>query len=336
MLAGFRSRWTRPRSCACARPAATSAAIRRVSASETAGRRRAVPRASRRQAFEHHERPAFRFAVVVDARRCSDATARRLRAPRARTAAGRRSAPASSPRRGARARGRRRHTALIAPRPSGSSRRYRPATSSSLIGPDYRGRHVRPPDDRRSTRARARAHAAACRTKTSPCGLPRVACSRRRARARSTCRRSPARRWTATPFVRPTRRGLASSASPLPGTRPKRARCRTAIAISTGAVVPDGADAVVPVDGAERRGLGRVEQVAPGENVRPRGGDIEAGESSSRRAAAGPAQLGALAAAGLATSRAHAGRASRCSRPAASFAGQASRSGPARSTSRTP
>src|ERR1700754_2265201 len=43
-----------------------------------------------------------------------------------------------------------------------------------------------------------------------------------------------------------------------------------AIAISTGAVVPEGADAVVPVEQAT--GNVTVEQVAPGENVRRRGG----------------------------------------------------------------
>src|SRR5581483_9461391 len=53
----------------------------------------------------------------------------------------------------------------------------------------------------------------------------------------------------------------------------------TSIAISTGAVVPEGADAVVPVErtdgGAEAVA---VEAVAPGDNVRPRGGDVHAGD----------------------------------------------------------
>jgi len=74
-----------------------------------------------------------------------------------------------------------------------------------------------------------------------------------------------------------------------------------AIAISTGAVVPDGADAVVPVE-RTRGGEGTVdvEQVARGENVRPRGGDTAAGDTVvPAGATCGPAQLGALAAVGL-------------------------------------
>ena len=74
-----------------------------------------------------------------------------------------------------------------------------------------------------------------------------------------------------------------------------------AVAISTGAVVPDGADAVVPVE--RTRGDGGaidVERVEPGENVRPRGGDVAAGATVvPAGATCGPAQLGALAAAGL-------------------------------------
>jgi molybdopterin molybdotransferase len=74
-----------------------------------------------------------------------------------------------------------------------------------------------------------------------------------------------------------------------------------AIAISTGAVVPDDADAVVPVERTHRNGDSvEVEQVEPGENVRPRGGDIAAGDTVvPAGATCGPAQLGALAAVGL-------------------------------------
>jgi molybdopterin molybdotransferase len=74
-----------------------------------------------------------------------------------------------------------------------------------------------------------------------------------------------------------------------------------AIAISTGAVVPEGADAVVPVE-RTRGGDGTVdvEQVTRGENVRPRGGDTAAGDVVvAAGATCGPAQLGALAAVGL-------------------------------------
>ena len=76
-----------------------------------------------------------------------------------------------------------------------------------------------------------------------------------------------------------------------------------AIAISTGAVVPDDADAVVPVERVERDGDAVVvERVEVGENVRPRGGDIREGATVvPAGTTCGPAQLGALAAAGLAT-----------------------------------
>ncbi|HVV91571.1 MAG TPA: gephyrin-like molybdotransferase Glp [Solirubrobacterales bacterium] len=92
-----------------------------------------------------------------------------------------------------------------------------------------------------------------------------------------------------------------------------------AIAISTGAMLPAGADAVVRVEDAERRrdgdparvaaghdadrDRGRVlvrAAVAAGANVRRAGEDIAAGETVLRAGAAlGPAELGALAAIGL-------------------------------------
>ena len=71
-----------------------------------------------------------------------------------------------------------------------------------------------------------------------------------------------------------------------------------AIVISTGAVVPAGADAVVPVE--RTSGEVEVEGVRPGENVRPRGGDARTGEVIVERGdVLRPAQLGALAAAGV-------------------------------------
>ena len=76
-----------------------------------------------------------------------------------------------------------------------------------------------------------------------------------------------------------------------------------AVAISTGAVVPEGADAVVPVersDGGRERV--RVEAAEPGANVRPRGGDARAGDVVVEAGASvGPAQVGALAGAGVET-----------------------------------
>jgi molybdopterin molybdotransferase len=75
-----------------------------------------------------------------------------------------------------------------------------------------------------------------------------------------------------------------------------------AMGIATGGVVPDGADAVVPIeyvvenDNDVEIGAG----VETGQNVRPRGGDIRAGEVVVERGAVlTPARLGALAAAGI-------------------------------------
>jgi molybdopterin molybdotransferase len=75
--------------------------------------------------------------------------------------------------------------------------------------------------------------------------------------------------------------------------------------ISTGAVVPPAADAVVPVERTVGKGGAvEVEGVAPGQNVRPRGGDVRAGEPvAGAGTLLGPVQVGALAGAGLATVR---------------------------------
>jgi molybdopterin molybdotransferase len=75
-----------------------------------------------------------------------------------------------------------------------------------------------------------------------------------------------------------------------------------AMGIATGGVVPDGADAVVPIEYVVENDNeieigGRIE---PSENVRPRGGDIRADEVVAERGAVlTPARLGALAAAGV-------------------------------------
>ncbi len=96
---------------------------------------------------------------------------------------------------------------------------------------------------------------------------------------------------------------VGSSAAGRPADRPLVPG--RAIAISTGAVVPAGADAVVPVERTERHGDAvQVEDVSPGENVRPRGGDLRAdGVVVEAGAAVGPAQLGALVAAGVVSVR---------------------------------
>jgi molybdopterin molybdotransferase len=76
-----------------------------------------------------------------------------------------------------------------------------------------------------------------------------------------------------------------------------------AMGIATGGVVPEGADAVIPVeyvvDHDNEVEIG--EAIEPGTNVRPQGGDLRAGdEVVGAGARLGPAQLGALAAAGVA------------------------------------
>jgi molybdopterin molybdotransferase len=77
---------------------------------------------------------------------------------------------------------------------------------------------------------------------------------------------------------------------------------RQAIAISTGAVLPEGADAVVRVEDTERDG-GRVlvkVSPAPGTFIRRAGEDIAAGETVlAAGTELGPAELGALATIGL-------------------------------------
>ncbi len=87
--------------------------------------------------------------------------------------------------------------------------------------------------------------------------------------------------------------------------RPSAGEVRSgeAAPIATGAVVPAGADAVVPVERTQNDGTAVVvERVVTGDNVRPRGGDIASGEVV---AAAGarltPWTIGALAAAGSAS-----------------------------------
>jgi molybdopterin molybdotransferase len=76
-----------------------------------------------------------------------------------------------------------------------------------------------------------------------------------------------------------------------------------AIAIATGAVVPDGADAVVPIEQATDLGeTVQLESVAGEDNVRPPGGDVRAGEVVfAAGTVLGAAQIGAAAAAGVAT-----------------------------------
>jgi molybdopterin molybdotransferase len=76
-----------------------------------------------------------------------------------------------------------------------------------------------------------------------------------------------------------------------------------AMSIATGGVVPEGADAVVPIELVVTT-VNKIqvdEAVAPGAHVRPRGGDTHRGDVVAEAGRiVGPAQLGALAAAGVA------------------------------------
>ncbi len=86
-----------------------------------------------------------------------------------------------------------------------------------------------------------------------------------------------------------------------PASRPLEAG--EAMGIATGGVVPDSADAVIPVEYVvERDNSVTIESsVANGANIRPAGGDLRAGDTVVEAGTRlGPAQLGALAAAGVA------------------------------------
>lgn len=85
-----------------------------------------------------------------------------------------------------------------------------------------------------------------------------------------------------------------------PGPLPARASA----GIATGGTVPDGADAVVPVEVVEDHGdrLTVPDAARAGQHVRPRGGDVAAGEVVVEPGVMlGPVQIGGLAAAGVAS-----------------------------------
>jgi molybdopterin molybdotransferase len=126
--------------------------------------------------------------------------------------------------------------------------------------------------------------------------------------------RDAASRIDLPPFASSAMDGFAVRAADTPGTlaivghsaagRPARESVGEgeAVEISTGAVVPEGATAVVPVERTTREeGRVTVQSVAERENIRPRGGDARAGDvvvAAGTRL--GPPQLAALAAAGVA------------------------------------
>ncbi len=117
------------------------------------------------------------------------------------------------------------------------------------------------------------------------------------------------------PFPSSAMDGFAVRSADTPGTLPVVARSAAglpagqrleageAIGISTGGVVPEGADAVIPIEYVVENdnSITTEGHLEPGTNVRPRGGDVRAGAvvcpAGTRLS---PGQLGALAAAGLA------------------------------------
>ena len=139
----------------------------------------------------------------------------------------------------------------------------------------------------RSDRARISPPSRSRRRRSSASGSPRRSggSSPRRAWPTPIIRPMRARRWTASPCVAadgaqraPDRRrdadGARAAARPsAPG---------EAMRIPTGGVVPDGADAVVPVeDSVERDGGASIvpnEQSEAGENITPAGSDMRAGD----------------------------------------------------------
>ena len=120
------------------------------------------------------------------------------------------------------------------------------------------------------------------------------------------------------PFASSAMDGFAIRAADVPGALPVAYRIAAGcpadiplaagatMGISTGAAVPDGADTVVPLESVVDHG-NSVEfrsAVALGSNVRPRGGDVYAGDLVVPAGTMlGPAQIGALAAAGVAVMR---------------------------------
>jgi molybdopterin molybdotransferase len=97
---------------------------------------------------------------------------------------------------------------------------------------------------------------------------------------------------------------VARIAAGVPATRPLAPG--EAMAIATGGVVPDGADAVIPLEYVVDRDneVEIPETVVQGDNIRPRGGDVSAGDVVvARGERLRAAQVGALAASGVADVR---------------------------------
>jgi molybdopterin molybdotransferase len=116
------------------------------------------------------------------------------------------------------------------------------------------------------------------------------------------------------PFPSSAMDGFAVRAAETPGSLPISGRIAAgrpaerplgygeAMGIATGGAVPDGADAVVPIEDVVQRGetVEVAGQLEVGANVRPRGGDVRADEEILPAGAVlGPARVAALAAAGV-------------------------------------
>ena len=116
------------------------------------------------------------------------------------------------------------------------------------------------------------------------------------------------------PFPSSAMDGFAVRAADTPGRLPIVARIAAgvpaprglaageAMGIATGGVVPDGADSVVPIEYVVERDndVEIPEPVGQGDNIRPRAGDVAAGDVVvARGARLHAAQIGALAAAGV-------------------------------------
>ncbi len=109
----------------------------------------------------------------------------------------------------------------------------------------------------------------------------RPSAARACARRPSTSLRSRAPRWTASPCARRTRRASCRSRFVSPPELRRLAHSRTVRprASRPAGTVPDGADAVVPVEVVEDRGdrLTVPDEARAGQHIRPRGGDVSAG-----------------------------------------------------------
>lgn len=120
------------------------------------------------------------------------------------------------------------------------------------------------------------------------------------------------------PFASSAMDGFAVRAADTPGSlpvvfriaagrpSPRDLEAGEAMAIATGGVVPAGADAVVPIEHVVEsdNNVEISEQAGSGAHVRPRGGDVRAGEEIVPAGVRlGAAQVGALAATGVARAR---------------------------------